>query len=293
MSASSSLRPTTNGASFGAFESRLAARSRRMRSLVCAGVDASPDAVALLSATSRLSPAARIERFSGMVIESVRDVAVAVKFQLAWFERLGADGIRALERSVAYARSADLIVVIDAKRGDVPHSARAYADAWLGSDAPSGCGGDALTVHATVGDDALQAMADVAHDRGCQLFALVHTSNPGATELQAAFWRELAVMARDARVGAVIGATQPAILNEARTLLAGAPLLIPGIGAQGGTVADLAALAADEPASPPPLISASRSLLPTEPCDTNAFRFHVARSARDLAVSLEPIMHLR
>src|SRR5690606_38542979 len=105
--------------------------------------DPSPAAVSLVApevsrADSRIRRAGAMERFAGLVIESVRDYSVAIKPQIAWFETAGAPGIRALERTVAYARAAGLLVVLDAKRGDIPESARAYADAWLGESAASG-----------------------------------------------------------------------------------------------------------------------------------------------------------
>lgn len=239
-----------------------------------------------------------MERFAGMVIEAVRDEAAAVKLQLAWFETAGAPGMRALERVLAFARRADMLVVIDGKRGDVPHSARAYADAWLGERAESGVGGDALTVNAAIGADALAVMAEVAAERGCALYALLHTSNPGASEVQAAvladgrpWWHLVAAQlaAADAAagggvVGAVLGATHADVLRQARALLPNAPLLVPGIGAQGGDVADLSLLTSD--GAPTTLVNSSRSLLPSSPLDTAGFRAVVSARLHAFAESL-------
>lgn len=196
--------------------------------------------------------------------------------------------MRALERTVAYARAAGLLVVLDAKRGDVPHTAEAYARAWLGADADSGAGADALTVNISIGPDSLDSLAGVALARNCQLYALVHTSNPGAADFQritdahgTPWWHVLATAVEDAGVGAVVGATHPEVLAEARKLMPTAPLLLPGVGAQGAAASDLAV--AVTPSAPPPLVAAARSLLPMEPVSGAAFREHVARQARGLA----------
>lgn len=302
------------------YAQRLARRAGNTTQALCAGIDPAPEATALLAnpgpaarvsdgpgdgASARSTRASAMERFSGMVVEAVRDHASAVKFQLAWFETAGAPGLRALERSVEYARRADLLVVLDGKRGDIPHSAHAYADAWLGDDAASGICGDALTVNAAVGDDALTAMAEVAAARRCALYALLHTSNPGAARLQSVaagspadrpWWELLAQILGEVDqacgpsvVGAVVGATRPQLLDRVRELLPAAPLLLPGVGAQGGApplprTADPLAQAGS--AAPVELITASRSLLPSEPMETAGFRFAVSAAAAELRAQL-------
>lgn len=289
------------------FVDRLARRAADTSLALCAGIDPSPDALALLdgapvtTGSARATTAGAIERFAGLVIESVRDHAVAVKPQVAWFEAAGAPGIRALERTVAFARTAGLLVVLDAKRGDVPHTAAAYADAWLGDAASTGAGGDALTVNAVVGSDSLRAMADIAAERHCAVYALLHTSNPGATSLQSAtlaggepWWHLLAreLAAVDAElgggvVGAVVGGTRPGLLASARGLLPGSPLLVPGIGAQGGSVEQLAPLV--DPGAPTSLVVVARSLLPDDPCGTQAFRFAVDHRANLRATAIAAV----
>lgn len=290
------------------FVQRLARRAADAPVALCAGVDPSPDALQLLGPlppralghAARVTAAGAIERFAGLVIESVRDHAVAVKPQAAWFEAHGAPGMRALERTVAFARTAGLLVVLDAKRGDVPHTAAAYADAWLGDAATSGAGGDALTVNAAIGRDSLEAMAAIAAERHCAVFALVHTSNLGSAQLQGAsladgmpWWHLLARDVADVDaslggsvVGAVVGATRPAVLAEARGLMPDAPLLVPGIGAQGGSEQDLSVLVATGAASPTTLAVAARSLLPAHPCGTQEFRFAVDGAAARTSASL-------
>ncbi len=290
------------------FAQRLARRAKDAPLAACVGIDPSPDALALLHGidigvrgrAGRTTRAGAIERFAGLVIESARDHAVAIKPQIAWYEAAGAPGIRALERTIEFARTAGVLVVLDAKRGDVPHTAEAYADAWLGDDAANGMGVDALTVNASVGLDSLEEMARIAADRHTALYALLHTSNPGAAHLQAAqlldgrpWWELLAneLAAVDDRVGggvvgAVVGATRPELLARARTLLPNQPLLLPGIGAQGGSVDDLGALADSGSTAPTSLIVAARSLLPPAACDTPAFRHAVSTAAAALAAQL-------
>jgi len=300
--------PVPDRARRATYQQRLTRRARDAARTLCVGVDPSPGALALLAGipigvrgrAGRTTRAGAIERFAGLVIESARDHAAAIKPQVAWYEAAGAPGIRALERTIEFARTAGLLVVLDAKRGDVPHTAEAYADAWLGDDAANGMGVDALTVNVSVGVDSLEVMARVAADRHCAIYALLHTSNPGAAALQSlllddgrTWWEHLAIelAAADARVdggvvGAVVGATRPELFTRVRELLPTAPLLVPGVGAQGGTVDGLAGLDAPGGIAPPSLIVAARSLLPTEPLDTPAFRDAVATSARALAGSL-------
>ena len=293
------------------FAQRLTRRAHDAPFAACVGIDPSPDALALLAGirhgapgrAGRTTRAGAIERFAGLVIESARDHAAAIKPQIAWYEAAGAPGMRALERTIEFARTAGLLVVLDAKRGDVPHTAAAYADAWLGDDAASGMGVDSLTVNASVGIDALEAMARIAAERHCSLYALLHTSNPGAALLQSAqlvdgraWWELLAgeLAAVDERlgggvVGAVVGATRPELLGRARALLPTSPLLLPGIGAQGGSTDDLGPLLDTGTSAPPSLVVAARSLLPTEPCDTPAFRHAVTSAAPALAASLRNV----
>lgn len=291
------------------FAERLAIRAHGRPLVACAGIDPSPEAVALVArsqqpprADRRVTAAAAMERFGGMVVEAVRDHVVAIKPQLAWFETAGAPGLRALERVVDHARRAGLLVILDTKRGDIAHSARAYADAWLGDDAGSGICGDAMTVHATVGADALHPMAQLAAERGAGLYALLHTSNPGAAQLQDAilhdgrhWWQvcgdvlaEVDASVGGGVVGAVVGATQPAVVSRVRDILPNASLLLPGVGAQGAAVTDLAPVAT--PGAPPSLVPVSRALLPDTPLETAAFRHAVTTAAARLARELDPPM---
>src|SRR2546421_312573 len=122
-------------------------------------------------------------------MDAAGHACVAVKPQLACFERLGSEGWRALEAVVAAGRERGLLVLADGKRGDVPVSARAYAQALVGETpgpfgTVKGLGVDAFTASPLLGRDALEPLLEAADAAGAGCFCLVHTSNPGASEIQ-------------------------------------------------------------------------------------------------------------
>jgi orotidine-5'-phosphate decarboxylase len=206
------------------------------------------------------------------VIDAAGSACVAVKPQVACFERLGAPGWQALQATAEHAHSAGLLVVADAKRGDIDISAQRYAEAFL---AEGGLEADALTVSPYLGADSLEPFVAAARTAGGGLFVLVRTSNPGAADLQdlelaagGRVWEHAAqLVARlgDAgesglsEVGAVVGATAPEHLARARELMPHAVFLLPGIGAQGGRVEDLAPAFA--PGRAGGLVTSSRSIV--------------------------------
>jgi orotidine-5'-phosphate decarboxylase len=214
------------------------------------------------------------------LIERAGPACVAVKPQLACFERLGAAGWAALAETVATAREAGLLVVADGKRGDVPTTAAAYAQALVGETptpwgAVEGLGADAFTINPLLGGDAIEPLVEAAAAAGAGVFSLVRTSNPGAAELQDATLRErLAALVADragrlagegglSGMGAVVGATEPELLGGLRELMPSAIFLIPGIGAQGGKPEALGpALVEGQPASV--LVAAARSIAGAE-----------------------------
>ena len=218
------------------------------------------------------------------LIAGAGGACVAVKPQLACFERLGAAGWAALERVVAGARQAGLLVIADGKRGDVPVSAAAYAQALFGAtptpwgEVP-GLGADAATANPLLGADALQPLLDGAAAAGAGLFALVRTSNPGAADFldlpapEAPLHERLAALVAAAGerlvgesglsgLGAVVGATAPEHLGRLRELMPRSIFLVPGVGAQGGRPSDLGPAFSAEPASV--LVTASRSIAGAE-----------------------------
>jgi orotidine-5'-phosphate decarboxylase len=215
------------------------------------------------------------------LIEQAGPACVAVKPQLACFERLGAPGWRALQEVCIDAQRAGLLVVADGKRGDVPVTAQAYGQALVGeTETPwgtvSGLGADAFTANPLLGEDEIEVLVDAAKGAGAGIFLLVRTSNPGAARLQDAklgdrpLHEELAALVAESAgelvgdsglsgLGAVVGATAPQHLGRLRELMPDSVFLIPGIGAQGGKPEDLGpALAAGRPASV--LVAASRSI---------------------------------
>jgi orotidine-5'-phosphate decarboxylase len=227
-----------------------------------------------------------------LAIEAVGEQCVAVKPQVACFERLGAPGWAVLQEVVELAHEHGLLVIADAKRGDIDVTAAAYAQAFLGeTETPfgpvPGLGADALTVNPLLGSDTLAPLVGVARERGRGLFVLVRTSNPGARELQeraldggegeedvpptrATVSDSLAEMVARlgapgigatgfSDVGAVVGATAPHRLERLRERMPHAIFLLPGVGAQGGRVQDLAAAFAPGPAGG--LVSVSRGIV--------------------------------
>jgi orotidine-5'-phosphate decarboxylase len=207
---------------------------------------------------------------------------VAVKPQLARFEVLGAVGWAVLGEVMEHARRAGLLVIADGKRGDIDVTARAYASALMGGlDTPfghvEGLGADLVTVNPLMGADAVEPFVQEARRTGAGVLVLVRTSNPGAADFEdldlaggsERLWERVAGMVDElgrvnvgegglSDVGAVVGATEPGHLQRARRLMGTAPFLLPGIGAQGGRVEDLAA--AFEPGRAGGLVSASRSI---------------------------------
>ncbi len=216
------------------------------------------------------------------VIEAVAPAVVAIKPQLACFERLGAPGRAALGVVTDGAHDAGLLVLADGKRGDIDVSATAYAQSLVGStptpygDVP-GLGADALTAAPYMGVDTITSLLEVSRPVGAGVFVLVRTSNPGAADVEdlalaggGTLWEHVAGLVatlgdaggdRDglADVGAVVGATRPEHVARLRELMPRAVFLLPGVGAQGGRVEDLAP--AWVPGRAGGLVTASRSIV--------------------------------
>jgi orotidine-5'-phosphate decarboxylase len=245
----------------GHFADRLVAAVERKGAPLCVGLDPDP---------ALMPEGLGVGEFCRGIVDAVSGVAVAVKPQAAFFEAQGADGWRLLVDVCEYARGAGLLVIADAKRGDVPSTARAYAAAF----APLA---DAVTVNPYLGYDSVEPF--LAHE-GLGVLVVLKTSNPGSADLQdrlledgRPFWQHVAQLVDRwgedvvgesglSSLGAVVGATYPELLETARSLLPRAVLLLPGVGAQGGRVDDLAAAFTAGPASA--LVSASRSVLYAE-----------------------------
>jgi orotidine-5'-phosphate decarboxylase len=220
---------------------RLAARSGKVGSVLCVGIDPQPD---------RLPPGfshdlAGIERFCELLLDAAIPHAAAIKPNLAFFEAFGSDGMALLERLVKKVPS-DLPLVGDAKRGDIGTTAARHAAALFDN---LGC--DAMTASPYLGSEAIAPLLERS-DRF--VYVLCRTSNPGAGELQglevvadqatgapaeplyARVARRASAWGPGGTVGLVVGATAPAELERIRAIAPGLGLLVPGVGAQGGDV---------------------------------------------------------
>jgi orotidine-5'-phosphate decarboxylase len=243
------------------FADRLADAVGSKRSQVVVGLD---------PVNERLPAGVDLEAFCCGIVDAVAEHAVAVKPQSAFFEAHGWAGMKAFEHVCAYARAAGLLVIADVKRGDIGSTARAYAEAFIPL-------ADAVTVSPYLGRDSLEPFVEACRRHGAGIFCLVKTSNPGSGDVQDVrledgrlLWQHVASLVCElgdglvggsglSSVGAVLGATYPAVIEEARRLMPRAPFLLPGVGAQGGRPEDLAPAFTAGPASA--LVAASRSII--------------------------------
>ncbi len=257
------------------------------RGPLCAGIDPHP---ALLDAWGMTDSAVGLERFSLTAVEALGGCAAALKPQSAFFERHGSKGIAVLEKVIAEARGMGALVVLDVKRGDIGSTAQAYADAYLDPTSPLAV--DAITASPFLGFGSLDPMIDTALANDAGVFVLALTSNPEGPEVQHAKTEDGrtvagtvldSVASRNAgaepmgSIGAVVGAT----IGETRENLAvNGPLLVPGLGAQGGTPSDVRRIFGE--AARNVLASSSREILSAGP-DKAALHAKATRAAQELA----------
>ena len=216
------------------FRDKLDAACRANRSLLCVGLDPDPQRM----------PVADVFQFNKAIVDATADLVCAYKPNLAFYEALGLPGLEALQRTVEHIRgqAPEVVIIGDSKRGDIGPSAQAYATALFGV-----WGFDATTANAYGGGDTLQPFLEWP-DRG--VFIWCRSSNPGAADLQdlrvdgegTPVYQELAarsgMWAGNGGLGLVLGATYPQELKRVRELCPEAPFLIPGVGAQGGALAE-------------------------------------------------------
>ena len=264
-----------------AFADRIGEAVERKHTQLVVGLDPRLDVLPMElrgeAVLGRAAAASAVARFCRGIMDAVGPYVVAVKPQSAFFEALGADGIKALEEVSGYARSIGLLVIVDAKRGDIGSTARAYAEALLEPRDGQPPLADAVTASPYLGEDSVEPFLAACRRRGAGVFFLVRTSNPGAADVQDAIlldgrplWHHIAELVNDwgqplvgerglSSVGAVVGATLPRGVSEARRLMPQTLLLLPGVGAQGATPADVARAFTSGPASA--LVTASRSVI--------------------------------
>ena len=250
------------------------------------GLDPSAD---LLESWGLGDSADGLDRFADIVLAAADGPVGLVKPQSAFYERHGWRGIRTLQRLIATARAASLLVILDVKRGDVGSTNDAYAEAYLGKGAPLAA--DAITVHPYLGLAAMGAFVSRAAESGSCLLVVTRSSNPEGREIQAGAEQQLLadIGALNARlapgaigpVGAVVG---PVRVEPALDLAAASCLfLAPGVGAQGAGAMDVAqvfAACADRV-----MPSASRSLLLAGP-DVRRLRDAVSKLAAEFRAAL-------
>lgn len=246
-------------------------------------------------------------QFGREIIDAVHDVAVAVKPQFAFYEQYGPWGMHALLQTVDYAKKQGLLVIADAKRGDIGSTAAAYAQAYLGGlksvDEPTwSLAADALTVNAYLGSDGIMPFIEASKAAGSGIFALVKTSNPSSGELQDRLVDGEPVYAHMARmvhnwgqdsvgtegytsVGAVVGATYPEEAALLRQLMPKSIFLVPGYGAQGASAQDV--LPAFNRDGLGAVVNSSRGIIFAYQKDSQYGADHFADAARAAAIHMQ------
>ena len=201
-----------------------------------------------------------IWQFNKAIIDTTYDLIPAVKPQIAMYEQFGVEGVMAYKKTVDYAKSKDLVIIGDVKRGDIGSTSEAYAVGHLGkvkvgSNSYAGFDEDFATVNPYLGSDGINPFIDVCKEHNKGIFVLVKTSNPSSGEFQdrlvdgkplyeivgeqVAKWGEQHMGDEYSYVGAVVGATYPEMGKVLRKVMPKTYILVPGYGAQGGKGADL------------------------------------------------------
>ena len=264
------------------FGDKLVKKIRKTKSFLCLGVDPHLDLIPkIFNDNSKINNITKVETFCFSLLEAIVGKIPAIKPQIALFEQLGPEGMSLLSSLCKYAHSKDLLVIMDAKRGDIGSTSKAYANAYLGKNAPFPS--DALTINPWLGLDSLEPFFTKAQDTGSGLFILVHTSNKGSQDLQEILinrdlkcYEHLANILKPiieknngksglSSIGIVSGATYKEQAISLRRILPSAPFLIPGYGVQGASASEASApLITDKSYSGLKnfgLINASRSIL--------------------------------
>lgn len=294
------------------FADDLTQATRILKTPLCVGLDPFPEQIpALFGASGHLET---LEAFFGAVIDGVAGKVPVVKPQIGLFEPWGSEGVALVGRLSAKARAKGLMVILDAKRGDIGSTADGYARAYLGPDAQVAC--DCITINPYLGLDSLEPFAAMAKREGKGIAVLVRTSNPGAQDFQdlnvdgAPLWTRVGekLAGLEARLmGAsgfsslmvVCGATWPAEAQRLRAILPKSLFLVPGYGAQGGAARDaLAGLVAGPSGPEGGVVSSSRGILyPKGAMDVTTlaawrvlFYANLDTAIEDLRMASEPVV---
>jgi orotidine-5'-phosphate decarboxylase len=258
------------------------------RGSLCVGIDPHP---ALLEAWGLRDDVDGLGRFAGICVEAFAPTAAVVKPQSAFFEAYGSRGIAVLEQTIAGCRAGGSLVCLDAKRGDIGTTMAAYAQAYLDPSSPLAC--DAVTLSPYLGVGSLQPAFDAVLRHGTGAFVVTLTSNPEGPQVQRAHTadgRAVAQVVLDelaqcnagaeplGSLGVVVGATITGPDVDLTRL--NGPFLVPGVGAQGGTAADVGRIFGDTLRNVLP--SVSREVLRHGP-EVSALRDAVARRVDEFA----------
>jgi orotidine-5'-phosphate decarboxylase len=301
------------------FADRLIEECRKKKSQVVVGLDPRMAMMpsGMLSGHAGRNPAEAadcIVRFNEAVLDEVREIAAAVKVQIAFYERFGREGLRAYSRTLQAAREKQLLVIGDVKRNDIGSTAAAYAEGHLPGADPDDAGldwpaagdfqADAITVNPLFGSDGVRPFLDRAVASGSGVFVLVRTSNPSSGEIQdlrsergSVYERTAELVGRwgeDSRgregyslLGAVAGATFPEELSDLRERMPHTPFLVPGFGAQGGGVDDV--LGAFDSRGEGAVVNSSRGIIYAfrrEPYKDKYGEKHWRKAVREAAESM-------
>ncbi len=273
---------TTSAPAFG----RRLADAISERGPLCPGIDPHPE---LLTSWGLTTDAEGLRRFCDICVSVFAEFAV-VKPQVAFFETYGAAGYAVLEDTIAALRNEGVLVLADAKRGDIGSTMAAYAAAWSGE---SPLAADAVTASPYLGFGSLQPLLDLAAARGRGVFVLAATSNPEGASVQGALTGDRTVAqsivdhaaavnagtSEPGSVGVVVGAT---LTSPPDVSALNGPVLVPGVGAQGGRPQDLRGFAGARPGQLLPAVS--REILRAGP-DVAALRA-AAEKMRDAVAHL-------
>ena len=269
------------------FADKITLKTREIGSPLCLGLDPHPNLIPkLFKKNSQYLSLKNVENFLFEIIDIAKNKVVAIKPQVAFFEQWGPDGMSLLVKVSKLAQENNILVIMDAKRGDIGSTSAAYAKAWLGKNSPFGA--NALTVNPWMGLETLFPFIEVAKKNKSGVFILLKTSNTGSKDIQdllvnnrAVFLHLADLLQKDTStnlgkfgysdIGVVVGATKPKEAKLIRKILPKSLFLIPGFGAQGASANEaLSGLILKNKIYEGGLINSSRSILfPKDSYDLN------------------------